>query len=329
MKKVVCVYGQHSEHSDFLNARAKEYAQRRNMDYEWKPQEPFTQEGVISALKDADAGIIDVEKYDEEIFSRLEKNTKLLVRYGVGFDAVNLKDATNYKIAIARTTAANAQSVAEMALALILAAKRRFPKCDSSIRSGEWSRNIGTELMGKTVGILGFGAIGSRLAKILQGFDPKILIYDPYISEEKARECGVELADLDTVFSQSDVISVHLPYSEQTHRIIDAERFAQMKKEAVLVCTSRGNIVDEKALYHALKNGIIAGAGLDVFATEPLPLDSKLLELDNIVLTPHASAQTMDALWNMYKKAIDICADFFEGKGFAKGDLLNPEVFER
>lgn len=328
MKKVVCVYGRHSELSDALNERARVYALAKNIDYVWKPQENFTPEGVAKALDGADAGIIDVEVYDANVFEKLGAETKLLVRYGVGFDAVNLSDATKSNIAIARTTAANAQSVAEMALAMMLAAMRKFPKCRASMESGNWVRNIGFELMGKKVGILGFGAIGTRLAKILSGFDAEIMVYDPMITEEVVKEYKVKSVDLDTVFTECDVISVHTPYLPQTHHMINAERFSQMKKEAVLVCTSRGNIIDEDALYDALKKEQIAGAGLDVFAIEPLPADSKLLELDNIILTPHASAQTVEALWNIYKKAIDICSGFFEGKGFMRGDLLNPEVFE-
>lgn len=327
MKKVVCVYGSPSQLSNILNDRAREYALTKDIEYIWKPQQPFCNEGVIGALREADAGIIDVEVYDEKIFSKLSPDCKLLVRYGVGFDAVNLKDATKYGIAVARTTAANAQSVAEMALTMILSAKRQLPKNRNCIDSGIWVRNIGSELYQKKVGILGYGAIGSRLAKILSGFEVEILVYDPYIQEKDIKEKNIRLVELKQIFCECDAISVHIPYTKQTHHLINQELLSFMKEDAVLVCTSRGNIIDEDALYKVLKEGKIQGAGLDVFAKEPLDISSPLLKLDNIILTPHASAQTVDALWNMYKKAIDICSGYFLGQEFEKGDLLNPEVF--
>lgn len=323
MKKVVCLYGTPSPLYNELNEEAKEYALKRNLEYVWIPQMPFSEDSAVEALKDADAGIIDVERYDKAVFSRIKDHVRLLVRYGVGFDAVNLQDASDCGIAIARTTAANAQSVAEMAMAMIMGAKRQFGTNRACVNSGKWVRNIGAEMYGKTVGILGFGAVGRRLAKLFRGFDARILIYDPYLSEEAAAEAGAEKTDLDTIFTESDAISIHLPYTKETHHIVDAGRLSQMKETAVIVCTARGNIIDEDALYEALKNHQILGAGLDVFSQEPLPVSSPLIGLDNIILTPHVAAQTRDSLWNIYKRAIDITADFFEGKSIER-DLLNP-----
>ena len=324
MKKVVCLYGTPSPLYNELNKEAKEYALKRNLEYIWVPQMPFTTESAVAALKEADAGIIDVEPYDKRIFSQVRENIKILVRYGVGFDAVNLQDASECGIAVARTTAANAQSVAEMALAMIMGAKRQFGINRSCIESGKWVRNIGAEMMGKSVGILGFGAVGRRLARLFSGFDAKILVYDPYLNEEAAAEANVHKVDLDTLFTQSDAISIHMPYNKETHHLVNADRLSQMKETAVIVCTARGGIVDEDALYEVLKEHKILGAGLDVFAQEPLPATSALIGLDNIILTPHVAAQTRDSLWNIYKRAIDITADFLEGKSISK-DLLNPD----
>ena len=327
MKKLVCLYGTPSERTDRLNAEAKAYAAEKDLDYIWVPMQPFTPEKAVEALKGADAGIIDVERYDKEIFSRINGSVKLLVRYGVGFDAVNLPDATEAGIAISRTTAANAESVAEMAFAMIMGAKRQFMRNRACVDSGKWVRNIGAEMLGKKVGILGFGAIGRRLAKLFSGFDCEIMAYDPFLTAEQVREAGAVKAELDEIFKECDAISVHVPYTKENHHIVNAARIGMMKETAVLVCTARGNLVDEAALYEALKEERILGAGLDVFAEEPLPVSSPLIGLDNVILTPHVSAQTGEALWNMYQKAIDIAADFLAGKDIGR-DLLNPDVLK-
>lgn len=328
MKKLVCLYGTHSDLYDQLNERAKEYALSKNIDYEWIPRPDFSPEKAAEALKNADAGIIDVEKYNREIFEKINQRCHLLVRYGVGFDAVNLKDATDCGIQISRTTGANAQAVAEMALAMIMAAKRRFTEARACMDSAKWFRYVGSEMMGKKVGILGFGNIGRRLAKLFSGFDAEIYVYDPFVPEEACSKAGVKKSNLETIFKECDAISIHLPYTKDTHHLIDARLLGMMKETAVIVCTARGNIVDEDALYQVLKQHKILGAGLDVFAQEPLPVTSPLLTLDNIILTPHLSAQTHEALWNMYAKAIDIAAEYFEGKPLGR-DLLNPEVLEK
>lgn len=324
MKRIVSLYAVHSDYFDAMNERAKEYAASKGYEYEWIPMAPFSNEAAIEALKGADAGIIDVEPYTSAIFEEIKDRCKILVRYGVGFDAVNLADASKAGIAISRTVGANSQAVAEMALTLIMAAKRQLPLNIKLTAEGTWERNVGNEMLGKKVGILGFGNIGRRLAKLFSGFDAEIYAYDPYLSEEKCAEAGAKKADLETIFSECDAISVHLPYTKDTDHLIGAELIGKMKPTSVLVCTARGNIVDEDALADALKAGKILGAGLDVFGKEPLPTDSPLIGLPNAVLTPHVSAQTDEATWNMYSMAIDIAADFLDGKDLGRL-ILNPE----
>jgi len=325
MKKVVCLYATPSELYNQLNERARAYAAEKDLEYVWMPQDPWTPESAVEALKDADAGIIDVETYDAKVFEPIKDKCKILVRYGVGFDAVNLEDATAAGIAVARTAGANAQSVAEMALAMILGCKRQLMINRKVINSGKWVRNIGGELLGKKVGILGFGAIGQRLAKLLSGFDADIYVYDPFLPDGIAEQFNGHKEELETIFAECDAISVHMPYTKDTHHLIGADLIGSMKETAVLVCTSRGGIIDEDALAEALKANKILGAGLDVFEQEPLPTTSPLIGLDNVILTPHEAAQTMDALWNIYAKAIDIVADFFAGRELGRADLLNPE----
>ena len=325
MKKLVSLYGAHSELYDIMNERAKNYAAERGLEYIWAPQTPFTPEGAIAALKDADAGIIDVDKYDKNIFEKIQENVKILIRYGVGFEAVNLPDASASGIAIARTTGANAQAVAEMAFAMIMAAKRQLIANRYVVNSGKWGpKNVGGGMKGKKLGLLGFGMISRLLAGLFKGWDVEILAYDPFLSAEACEAAGARKVELDELFKEADAISIHIPYTPEAHNLVNAEKLNLMKKDAVIVCTARGNIIDEDALYQALKNNRILGAGLDVYAQEPLPADSPLIGLDNVILTPHVAAQTEDALWSMYAKAIDIAADFLDGKDIGR-DLLNPD----
>jgi phosphoglycerate dehydrogenase-like enzyme len=323
MKKIVSFFGDKTELFSELNRRAEEYAQSLGMEYLWVPQCPFSEESVIEELSKADAGIIDIEPYGESIFSRIKESTKLLVRFGVGYDKVDLKAASANGIAVARTTGANTTAVAEMALTLLLSCRRRINTYQARIKEGNWVKEVGHELIGSTVGIIGYGSIGRRLARLLTGFDCRILVYDPYPKEEVIKADGVELVSLEEVFQQADAISIHVPYTEQTHHLVNKTTLAMMKPMAVLVNTARGNIIDEEALYEALKNGRLAGAGVDVFAQEPLPTEAPLLTLENALLTPHVSSQTVEALWNIYKMAIDISADFFAGKG--SPHILNPD----
>ena len=326
MKKIVSFFGDKSEIFYQLNDRAKEYAKSLNMEYRWVPQLPFSEENVIKELQNADAGIIDIEPYGESIFSQIKDSGKLLVRFGVGYDKVDLKSASKNGIAVARTTGANTTAVAEMALTLMLSCKRRISKYQARAKAGEWVKDIGNEIIGSTVGIIGYGCIGQRLAKLLRGFDCRILAYDPFPKKEIMERDGVELVTLEELFCQGDVISIHVPYTEKTHHMVNSKTLKMMKPTAVIINTARGNIIDEKALYEALKSGEIAGAGMDVFAKEPLPIDSPLLTLENAVITPHVSSQTVDSLWNIYKMAIDISADFFEGKG--SPHILNQDYKE-
>lgn len=325
MVKFVSFFGERSQLFEELNQKTREYARSKGIDYIWVPQTPYDVDEVVEQLNNADAGMIDVEPYDERIFSRMNDRCKLLVRFGVGFDKVNLPDASAHGLAVARTTGANKTGVAEMALMMMLAAERQVMLNRKTVASGVWEKNIGHELIGKKVGILGFGNIGMALAKLLQGFDCEVLAYDTYRNEAAASDLNVRFADLNEILTTCDAISVHLPYNKDTDHLIDADVFNKMKPDSILVCTARGKIVDEDALYEALVSHKIGGAGLDVYAVEPLPTDSKLIGLDNIVLTPHVSSQTYESIWATYKKGVDIVADFFAGKELDRSDLLNPD----
>ena len=324
MTRIVSFFGDRSDTFERLNRRAAEYAASRGLDYEWVPLTPFSEDAVVAALNGADAGIIDVEPYGEPIFSRLSEQVKLLVRFGVGYDRVDVEAATRHGIAIGRTVGANTMGVAEMALTLLMAARRQLKRISGLVEAGDWQKVVVNETVGGTVGIMGFGSIGRALARLLAGFDCEILAYDPFLTDADAAVLGVRRVDLSTLFARSDAISVHVPYTEETHHIVSDELLGLMKPSAVIVNTARGNIIDEDALYRACRDGQIRGAALDVFAEEPLPLTSPLLELDNVILTPHLSSQTEESLWRIYAMAIDIAADFLAGD--VSRFVLNPEA---
>ncbi len=314
MKKIVSFFGDTTDIFIDLNNKASQYAASLGYEYKWAPQLPFDQKKVVELLNESDVGIIDVEPYGEEIFGQLSGQTKLLVRFGVGYDKVDLAAASRHKLAIARTTGANTLGVAEMAMTLILAARRKIKINQKSVDSGIWEKNVANETIGSTVGIVGFGAIGQAVAELLKGFRCRIISYDPFPNRELMQQKGVELVGLEELFETADIISVHVPYSKETHHLVDLKMLSRMKDTAVIVNTSRGNIIDEQALFEVLAAKKIGGAGLDVFAQEPLPLSSPLLQLDNIILTPHVSSQTVESLWCIYKMAIDIADDFCNGK---------------
>lgn len=313
MKKIVSLFAKGNPLYNMLNERAKNYAAEKGLEYEWAPMDPYTPEKAAAALANADAGIIDIEKYDREIFSQINSRNKLLIRFGVGFDAVNLKDATECGIKVARTQGANANAVAEDALLMIMALRRKLNQGQRGVATGNWAKEIGHETIGATVGILGFGAVGKTLAKLLQGFGCRILAFDTYHDDKAAAELGVTFVDADTIFRESDAISIHLALNESTKGYVNAERLAMMKPDAVIVNTARGPLVDDEAMVAALREHRIGGAGLDVFAQEPLPVKSPYVGLDNVILTPHVASSTVESLWSIYAMAIDIAADFFNG----------------
>ncbi len=323
MKRIVSFFGDRSPLFTELNRRAEAYARERDLEYVWAPQLPFSEEDVVARLREADAGIIDVEPYGEPIFRRIKDRTKLLVRFGVGYDKVDLAAASRAGIAVARTTGANTGAVAELALTLILTCSRRLKLAQTRTESGIWGKDVGHETIGAAVGILGYGSIGRKLRQLLRGFGCRVLVCDHRLSAEEAEREEVERVSLEELFARADAVSIHIPFREENRNLVDARILGLMKPTAVLVNTARGGIVDEDALYRALKAERIAGAGLDVYAREPLPVPSPLLELPNCVLTPHIASQTVESLWNIYSMALDIASDFFAGRG--SPHILNPD----
>lgn len=242
-------------------------------------------------IKDADAIIAGTENYDAEILEGCEK-LRAIIRFGVGVDNFDLEAMRQKDIAVG--VIANDNAVAEFAVTLMLGVLKQLPLQERAVREGRWERFPCRELAGKTVGLLGFGRIGRRVAELLSGFRVRILVYDPFLDEQAARERRVEAVTFEEVLRQADILSLHLPYTEHTHHLIDAQALEIMKDGAYLINTARGALVDEQALTRALQMGKLSGAGVDVYEKEPITKENPLMNVHNTVLSPHVSALTYE-----------------------------------
>ena len=251
---------------------------------------------IPSELADADALII--RSATKATAALLEKASKLRVigRAGVGVDNVDVEAATKRGVLVMNTPGGNAVSVAEHTIALMLGLARAVPQANASIQAGRWEKSAfsGTEMRGKTLGLVGLGRVGTEVARRARGLEMKVLAYDPFVTPAAAREVEVELLPLDEVLQQSDVVSLHTSLSGSTEKMIDAAAIAKMKKGARLINCARGELIDEVALAEALKSGQLAGAAVDTFATEP-PKNSPLVGLPNLIATPHIAGSTAEA----------------------------------
>ena len=224
-------------------------------------------------------------------------NCKIIARVGVGLDNVDQESAKVKNIRVINAVEGAMNAVAELVLGLMLTLARQTARGDRAIRDGKWLKKElkGTELRGKYLGIIGLGNIGKRLGRLARALNMNVIGYDVMpIDEEFAKEVGLMKADLNTLLQSSDYVSIHVPLLDSTHHLLDAEKMSTMKKTAKIINTSRGGVVDEDALYEAIKNGNLGGAALDVFEEEPAT-GHKLTELDNVILTPHIGAQTKEA----------------------------------
>lgn len=222
-------------------------------------------------------------------------NLKVIGRAGIGVDNIDIETAGRLGIPVVNSPTGATASVAELAFALMLALARRINYADSSMKRGEWAKKQlkGIELYGKTLGLIGSGNIAQHVAKIAKGFGMDILVYSPHCTKEKAKKMNAKLAKFEDLLKQSDFVSLHVPHTKDTHYLINENTISLMKKSAYLIDVSRGGVVDQKALYKALKEGRIAGAGIDVFEKEP-PEEKLFVDLDNVVLTPHIGANTLE-----------------------------------
>ncbi|MFA4853914.1 MAG: phosphoglycerate dehydrogenase [Candidatus Omnitrophota bacterium] len=282
-------------------------------------------------IKDYDGLIVrSATKVTKDIIEAAKK-LKVIGRAGVGLDNVDLEAATQKGIIVMNTPAGNTISTAEHTFSMILALSRNIPQANSSMKKGEWKRSkfMGVELYGKTLGVVGFGRIGSEVAKRALSFGMKILAYDPFLSADVAENIGVEIAELKKVLQESDYITVHTPLTDETRHMISDKEFSLMKKGVRMINCARGGIIDEPALVKALKEGKVAGAAMDVFEIEPLSADNELLKLDNVIITPHLGASTEEAQVNVAVEVAEIVRDALLGRGIrnaANYPCLEAEV---
>ncbi len=252
-------------------------------------------EEIPKHIGDVDALIVrSATKVRKEMIDSAP-NLKVIGRAGVGLDNIDVEYAKSKGIKVVNTPGATSISVAELAIGLMLAVYRKIAYGDRETRAGNWPKKKckGMELYGKTVGIIGFGKIGREVAKRAKALGMKVIYYSRTRKEDYEKSLGVEYRELDKLLEEADIVTLHVPLTPETKHLINEERIAKMKDGAVIINTSRGGVVDEEALYNALKSGKLYGAALDVYENEPLK-ESKLFELDNIVLTPHIGAQTKE-----------------------------------
>lgn len=238
---------------------------------------------------------------------------KVISRYGAGVDRVDLQSAKDKGITVTNTPGTNAVAVCELAFALMLSLARVVPKLDNAVKNGEWPRNNGIELCGKTLGIVGFGAIGKNLAIRAKAFGMDVIAFDPYFDQAFADENGVKKCDVNELISSSDFISLHVPLNEHTRHMIGNEQIETMKDGAYIINTARGGLVDEAAVAKAIQQGKLGGIALDVYEVEPVT-NSPLFGLHNVVMTPHTGAHTNEAISGMGMMAVDNLIAILEEK---------------
>ncbi|MBS7633488.1 D-glycerate dehydrogenase [Candidatus Bathyarchaeota archaeon] len=306
---------------------------KKNFEAEvWPEYAPPPKKVIVEKVRNVD-GLVSLlsDKIDSEVFNAAPR-LKIVSQLAVGFDNIDIPEATKRGIYVTNTPEVLTDTTADFAWALLMAVARRVVEADRYVRTGQWkvswhpSMLQGRDVYGATIGIVGAGRIGYAMAKRATGFNMKILFYDVIPRPEIEKDFGAKKVDLDTLFKESDFVSIHVPLMKETHHLVNKERLALMKKTAYLINNARGPVVDEKALYEALKERRIAGAGLDVFEQEPTQVDNPLLKLDNVVVAPHISSASYETRSRMSEMVAENLVAFFEGK--KPPNLVNPDVMK-
>jgi glyoxylate reductase len=297
----------------------------------WQEELPPNREELMKRVRGMD-GLLTLltDRVGAELMDAAGAQLKVISNHAVGFDNIDVRAATVRKIPVGNTPEVLTDATADFAFALMMAVARRIPEAERYVHEGKWQTwgpmvLLGVELKGATLGLVGFGRIGKAVARRAMGFEMRVVYFDP--GEKEAHpELGATQVDLDTLFKESDFISLHTPLTPDTHHLIDAAALSKMKPNAVLVNTARGPVVDMHALYEALKAKRIFGAGLDVTDPEPLPLDNPLLTLDNVVIVPHIASASKTARDKMaWMAAQNLIAGL---KGDHLPNCVNPQVYK-
>jgi D-3-phosphoglycerate dehydrogenase len=297
--------------SDALSPAAVQIFKDRGVEVDFQPALGKDKDKLAEVIGNYDGlAIRSATKVSPKILEKA-KNLKVIGRAGIGVDNVDIPAATSRGIIVMNTPFGNSITTAEHAISLMLALARQIPEADTSTRAGKWEKNkfMGVEIFGKTLGVIGCGNIGSIVADRAVGLKMKVIAYDPFLSEERATDLGVEKVELDDLFKRSDFITLHTPLTDKTRNIIDAAAIKRMKKGVRIVNCARGGLVDEAAVAEALKSGHVAGAAFDVFVTEPATA-SPLFNLPNVVCTPHLGASTSEAQENVALQIAEQMSDY-------------------
>lgn len=287
---------------------------------------PLPPEELIPYLRDADAVVAASDLYNAPVLAACPR-VRVVVRWGTGYDTVDLGACTEAGVVACNTPGLNVESVADHVFALMLGLARRLPRQVDVMRSGEWVEVRGVEVFRKTLGLVGFGAIGKAVARRARGFECRVLAYDPLLSPEAIRPHGAEPADLETLFSSADWVSLHASLTPESRGLVSAQLLGLMKPDAYFINAARGPLVDEAALVDALESGRIAGAAVDAFCEEPLPADHPFRRLPNCLPTPHSAFNTREAVAATNRAVVEQVLAALRGE--RPGFILNPEVWER
>ncbi|MBN1292174.1 MAG: C-terminal binding protein [Candidatus Latescibacteria bacterium] len=319
--------------SDYIEPDLKweeEQCKQLGVDFKYYQMKTATPAELIENCADADILLVNMAKVTPEVMAGL-KNVKVLIRHGIGYDNFDLPSATENGIVCANQPTASSEDVAEQAIMLMMATYRKiFIQKDilsKSVANGKWmfeSVYPVYRIGGKTLGIIGCGNIGSYVLKKMRSFGMKILVDDPYLSKERLKELGIEHTQLEKVLKEADIVTIHVPVTDETRGMFNARTFKLMKNSAILINTARGPMINVPDLAEALKNGIIAGAGIDVYDKEPPDPDYPLLGMEKAVLTPHLAWYSVEGGWDIRYTVIDDLKAFVAGK--LPKSVINPSV---
>jgi D-3-phosphoglycerate dehydrogenase len=285
------------------------------IDADFVPLQCKTDEDVISKAKDADALLVQYAPITEKVFEEL-KNLKIVVRYGVGVDCVDTEAAQRHGVYVCNVPDYGVEEVSTHAMALILDSIRKITIMSNILKHGTWDYKLSKPIYRTTkltLGIAGFGRIPREVARKARPFGFNIIVYDPYVSDKILNQCDVTKVDFETLLRKSDIITVHTPLTKDTYHLFDQEAFSKMIKGSYIVNTSRGPVINEEALVNAIDKGILASAALDVTEAEPINKDSRLLKLDNVIITPHMAWYSEEAQVDLQRKAAEEIARVFTG----------------
>lgn len=298
----------------------------------WEGELPPSTEVLLRNVADVE-GLVSLltDRIDSRLMDSAPK-LRVISNCAVGFDNIDIKEATKHRIVVTNTPGVLTETTADFTFTLMMAAARRVVEADKLVRAGKWETwgpmiLLGQDVYGSTIGIIGLGRIGKAIARRARGFDMKVLYHDVVRRRDAEQELGITYTELDNLISESDFITIHTNLTEVTYHLIGAPQFAKMKERCVLVNTSRGPIVDNMALYDALKTGKIASAGLDVTEPEPLPADHPLLSLDNVIIAPHIASASVVTRTKMALMAADNLISVLSGR--MPPNPVNPEAMKK